>query len=111
MKFRIRSNMLRLEEEQGIISYTNNQQEIERYMNQMIKGKILLNDLRIRKNDDGLPKELINMKIPTLNRREKVIRTIENYKNLKKEWKEKVKRMRTKITHPEVEVIERETDR
>jgi hypothetical protein len=80
MKFVLRCNTLRIEERQGNISYTNRQQDIESFMNQIGKGKILLGDLRIRKNEDGLPKELINRRIPTLNRKEKVISSVENYK-------------------------------
>jgi hypothetical protein len=34
-------------------------------MNQRIKGRSQLGDLRIRKDNDGLPKELIPMKTPT----------------------------------------------
>jgi hypothetical protein len=61
----------------------------------------------------GLPKELINRKILTLNRRDKVIRTIVNYKNLNEEWKEKVENTK-RIIPPKLELkraIERETDR
>jgi hypothetical protein len=90
MKFRIRCNTLRIEEGQRMVAFTNDQMEIEKFTNQVVKGKNLLGDMRIRKKDDGLPKERLNRRIPTLNREEKVIRTVENYKNLKKEWKTKV---------------------
>jgi hypothetical protein len=86
----MRCNTLRIEEVKGIMQYTDNQEDIEKYTNQRIKGRSLFGDLRVRKNEDGLPKELIPRKVPTLNRRDKVIRTIVNYKNLEKEWKEKV---------------------
>jgi hypothetical protein len=62
----------------------------------VVKCISLLGDLKIRENEDGLPKEMSRRKIPTLNRREKVISTIENYKDMQKELKEKVGKMRTK---------------
>jgi hypothetical protein len=89
-KFTLRCNVLRTEETKGIMQYTNNQEDIENFTNQSIKGSSMIRDLRIRKQDDVLPKELIPNKVPTQNRREKVIRTIINYKNLEEEWKEKI---------------------
>jgi hypothetical protein len=72
-----------------MISFTKNQQEVEKFTNQVVKGKNLLGDLRIRKEDDGLPKERLSRKISTLNREEKEIRTVENYKNLRKSGRPK----------------------
>jgi hypothetical protein len=65
-----------MEEIKGKIEYTNNQKNIEKYMNQTIKGRSQLRDLRIRKDNDGLPKKLVQRNVPTLNRRQKTIRTI-----------------------------------
>jgi hypothetical protein len=71
MKYRIRTNTLRIEEGAGKVSFTNNQNEIEIYLNKVIKGKeTRLGELRIRKDDDQLLKESIKRKIITLNEEE-----------------------------------------
>jgi hypothetical protein len=46
MKYRIRSNTLRIEEDTGKVSFTNNQKDIELYLNRAVNGKeTLLGDL------------------------------------------------------------------
>jgi hypothetical protein len=85
MKFRLRCNTLRIEED-GIVSFTNNQHEVEIYTNSVVKGpEKRLGDLRIGKEEDGLPKELINRRIPKLSRREKILQAQEGYKEKKRE--------------------------
>jgi Fic family protein len=53
MVYRIRSNTIRLEESTGRVSFTNNQTEVELYINKVIKNKeAILGDLRMRKGND-----------------------------------------------------------
>jgi hypothetical protein len=67
MNYRIRCNTLRIEDETGNVSFTNNQNDIELYVNQTIRDEgSFLGDLRIRENDDGLPKEILDREIITL---------------------------------------------
>jgi hypothetical protein len=58
-------------------------------MNQTKREGSQLGDLRIRKNNNGLPKELVPRKVPILNKKQKMIRTIVKFNNLEKDWKEK----------------------
>jgi hypothetical protein len=70
-KFAMRCKVLRKEEENGKIHFTNSQEEIEKHMNPTMKAESQLGDLRIRKENDGLPKKLMAPRIPTLNKKEK----------------------------------------
>jgi hypothetical protein len=79
--YRVRSNTLRIEEESGKVTFTNNQHDVEIYLNRVIKGKeTILGDLRIMKNDDLLPKENISRNIVTLNDAEIAISAGKSYK-------------------------------
>jgi hypothetical protein len=58
MKFAIRCNVgLKKEEENGRIYFTNYQEEVEKYLNEVVKFRSQVGDLRIRKENDGVPKE------------------------------------------------------
>jgi hypothetical protein len=81
-KLAIRCKVLSIEEEDGEISFTNNQEEIAEHMNQRMKPKNQPGDLRVRKENDGLPKELVPRKIPALNKKEKMIRTVCKFRDL-----------------------------
>jgi hypothetical protein len=61
-------------------------------MNQTKREGSQLGDLRIRKNNNELPKELVPRKVPILNKKQKMIRTIVKFNNLGKYWKKKPQR-------------------
>jgi hypothetical protein len=102
---------------------------METYINSVVKcSERRLGDLRIRKEDDGLRKKLLNWKIPKLSRREKIIKAQNRYKEKKKERRLQEERMHIETKTPrkrqvikppamgkefkslEVEIIEKEND-
>jgi hypothetical protein len=81
MMYRIRSTTIRLEESTGRVSFTNNQAEVELYLNRVIKNKeAILGDLRIRKDDDEWPKDEFSKKIITLNDEEIRVNATKSYR-------------------------------
>jgi hypothetical protein len=101
MKYRIRSNTLRIEEDTGRVSFTNNQNDIELYLRRTVKGKeTLLGELRIRENDDELPKERFSRKIITLKDAEIIL-------SAGKSYKEQVNTRKTQEKHMTVDRRER----
>jgi hypothetical protein len=93
MKFAIRCNVMRVEEGDDKIWFTNNQGDVENYRNQTIKFNTQVGDLRIRKESDGLPKELKPPRIVTLKKEERSMR-----KNLRLKEAEEVRLRKEK--HP-----------
>jgi hypothetical protein len=100
MTYRIRSNTLRIEEN-GRITFTNNQHEVELYINRAVKGReTILGELRIRKNDDQMPREKVSRKIITLNEEEIKLKAERSYKEKINSRKEQEKRMEIKEKKP-----------
>jgi hypothetical protein len=90
MVYRVRCYTIRLEESTGKVSFTNNQVEVELYINVAIKNQeAILGELRIRKDNDEWPKDEFSKKIITLSEEE--IKA-----NATKSYKEKIQRKRKK---------------
>jgi hypothetical protein len=67
---------MRIEEENGRVWFTDHQEEVEKYLNEIVKFRNQVGDLIIRKENGGLPKELRPQSIATLTREEISIRRI-----------------------------------
>jgi hypothetical protein len=53
MVYRVRNNTIRLEESAGRVSFSNNQVDVELYLNKVIKNKeAIMGTLRMRKEND-----------------------------------------------------------
>jgi hypothetical protein len=100
MTYRIRSNTIRLEEETRRVSFTNNQVEVELYINIVIKNqKAILGDLRIRKDNDEWPKDEFSKKIVTLSNEEIKANAMKSYKEkmkIREKQEEKMEITKTK---------------
>jgi hypothetical protein len=94
MKFAVRCKVTRIEEENGRVRFTNYREEVEKYVNRVIKFMNQVGDLRIRKENDGVQKELKPQGIVTLKKGENSIRKNLKIKEIEEARLEKRKKLK-----------------
>jgi hypothetical protein len=113
MKFAIRCNVMQIEEKNGRVWFTNDQEQLEKHLNEVARFRSQIGDLRIRKENDGLTKELRSQSIATLTKEEKSMRRVlkmEKFERTRLREEEPIRREQENIIMLEAERDKMEND-